>query len=122
MIFFYSKKNAPISPSSFDADLSQKLGNPKFASAYIMSAIVDNDLNFLPIALGDVAKAHGVSKLAEQTGINRRTLYKVFDKKVHPISVLHGWINGVLPSAKNLHHIHSLSEHLKIPISVLHFN
>ncbi|MFN7904038.1 MAG: addiction module antidote protein [Pseudobdellovibrionaceae bacterium] len=84
MIFFYSKKNAPISPSSFDADLSQKLGNPKFASAYIMSAIVDNDLNFLPIALGDVAKAHGVSKFAEQTGINRRTLYKVFDKKVHP--------------------------------------
>ncbi len=70
--------------TSFDADLSQKLRNPKFASVYIMSAIVDNDINFLPIALGDVAKAHGVSKLAEQTGINRRTLYKVFDKKGHP--------------------------------------
>jgi probable addiction module antidote protein len=70
--------------TSFDADLSEKLRNPEFASAYIMSAIVDNDMNFLPIALGDVAKAHGVSKLAEQTGINRRTLYKVFDKKGHP--------------------------------------
>ena len=68
----------------FEADLMEKLRNPEFASAYIMSAIVDNDIEFLPIALGDVAKAHGISKLADETGINRRTLYKVFDKKGHP--------------------------------------
>ncbi len=68
----------------FEVDLMDKLRDPEFASAYIMSAIVDNDMNFLPVALGDVAKAHGVSKLAEETGINRRTLYKVFDKKGHP--------------------------------------
>src|SRR5580698_6822472 len=70
--------------ASFEADLMEKLRNPEFASAYIMSAIVDNDLDFLPIALGDVAKAHGISKLANETGINRRTLYKIFDKKGHP--------------------------------------
>ena len=70
--------------TSFEADLMKKLLDPEFASAYIMSAIVDNDTNFLPVALGDVAKAHGISKLSEETGINRRTLYKVFDKKGHP--------------------------------------
>jgi probable addiction module antidote protein len=70
--------------SGFESDLSEKLRDPEFASAYIMSAIVDNDFSFLPVALGDVAKAHGVSKLAEETGINRRTLYKVFDEKGHP--------------------------------------
>lgn len=70
--------------TSFEADLMEKLRDPEFASAYIMSAIIDNDMNFLPVALGDVAKAHGVSKLAEETGINRRTLYKVFDEKGHP--------------------------------------
>jgi len=70
--------------SGFESDLMNKLRDPEFASAYIMSAIVENDMNFLPIALGDVAKAHGVSKLAEETGINRRTLYKIFDKKGHP--------------------------------------
>ncbi len=53
-------------------------------SHYIMAAIVDNDLEFLPVALGDIAKAHGMSKLAEETGINRRTLYKVFDKNGNP--------------------------------------
>ena len=70
--------------TGFEADLMEKLRDPEFASAYIMSAIVDSDMNFLPIALGDVAKAHGVSKLAEETGINRRTLYKVFDRSGNP--------------------------------------
>lgn len=68
----------------FEDDLMIKLKDPVFASNYIMSAIVDNDLSFLPIALGDVAKAHGLSKLAEHTGINRRTLYKVFDEGGNP--------------------------------------
>jgi probable addiction module antidote protein len=62
----------------------EKLRDPQFASNYIMAAIVDNDMDFLPIALGDVAKAHGISKLSEETGINRRTLYKVFDEKGRP--------------------------------------
>jgi probable addiction module antidote protein len=57
---------------------------PQAMSHYIMAAIVDNDLEFLPVALGDIAKAHGMSKLAEETGINRRTLYKVFDKNGNP--------------------------------------
>jgi probable addiction module antidote protein len=68
----------------FEDDLMMKLRDSEFASAYIMSAIIDNDLSFLPIALGDVAKAHGLSKLAENTGINRRTLYKVFNKDGNP--------------------------------------
>ena len=61
----------------FEDDLMLKLKDPVFA-------IVDNDLSFLPIALGDVAKAHGLAKLAEHTGINRRTLYKVFDQGGNP--------------------------------------
>lgn len=72
----------------FEDDLMLKLKDPDFASAYIMSAVIDNDLEFLPIALGDVAKAHGLSKLAESTGINRRTLYKAFDKEGNPSFVM----------------------------------
>lgn len=69
---------------SFETDLMSNLRDPEFASIYIMSAVVENDLGFIPIALGDVAKAHGISKLAEKTGINRRTLYKVFNKVGNP--------------------------------------
>lgn len=39
-----------------------------------------------------------------------------------PASVLHSWIQGVLPSAKNLHHIAALAKCLELPISVLLFN
>jgi probable addiction module antidote protein len=73
-----------IKLNRFNEDFMEKLRDPEFASNYIMSAIVDNDLDFLPTALGDVAKAHGMSKLAEGTEIHRRTLYKVFDKNSNP--------------------------------------
>lgn len=68
----------------FEDDLVLKLKDSEFASAYLTSAILDSDLEFLTLALGDVAKAHGLSKIAENTGINRRTLYKVFDKEGNP--------------------------------------
>jgi len=38
-----------------------------------------------------------------------------------PASVLHGWLNGTLPSAKNLHHIRTLSNYLCIPVDELLF-
>ncbi len=70
--------------SSFNDDFMEKLRDPEFASHYLMTAIIDNDLEFLPIALGDIAKAHGMSKLSQGTGIHRRTLYKIFDKNANP--------------------------------------
>lgn len=39
-----------------------------------------------------------------------------------PVSVLHGWVNGTLPSAKNLHHVHTLSRHLSLTTDQLLFN
>lgn len=39
-----------------------------------------------------------------------------------PSSVLHSWIHGVLPSAKNLHHVAVLAKYLNIPVSVLLFD
>lgn len=81
---------------TFEDDLMQKLRDPEFASAYISTAILENDMDFLPIALGDVAKAHGLSKLSENTGINRRTLYKVFDKEGNPsFGIISQIMNGL---------------------------
>lgn len=70
--------------TNFQEDLLKRLRDPEFASHYLMAAIADNDLDFLPTALGDIAKAYGMSKLAKETGINRRTLYKVFGKDSNP--------------------------------------
>lgn len=39
-----------------------------------------------------------------------------------PASVLHGWINGTVPSAKNIHHIKTLSDYLNVSIERLLFD
>lgn len=39
-----------------------------------------------------------------------------------PTSVLHSWVQGVLPSAKNLHHVLALAKCLGLPVSTLLFN
>lgn len=39
-----------------------------------------------------------------------------------PQSVLHSWLHGVLPSAKNLHHIAALAKCFDISLSALLFN
>lgn len=38
-----------------------------------------------------------------------------------PISVLHGWINGTSPSAKNIHHLYSLCQYLDLSLDQLLF-
>lgn len=38
-----------------------------------------------------------------------------------PTSILHSWANGTLPSAKNLHHIQTLSKYLGITVEELLF-
>lgn len=39
-----------------------------------------------------------------------------------PTSTLHNWLQGVLPSAKNIHYLDKLGEYFNISISVLLFN
>lgn len=45
---------------------------------YLNLAWQEQDPAFFMTALGNVAKAKGVANLAEQTGLNRESLYKAF--------------------------------------------
>ena len=45
---------------------------------------MDDDPEVFVIALGHVAKARGVANVAEVTGLNRESLYKVFSGKAKP--------------------------------------
>ena len=38
-----------------------------------------------------------------------------------PAATLHAWIHGVLPSAKNLHHVATLASFFELPVSELLF-
>jgi probable addiction module antidote protein len=45
---------------------------------YLRAAIDEDDPNFIAVAIGDIAKARGVSQFASETGLSRETIYKSF--------------------------------------------
>ncbi|MBL6992168.1 MAG: putative addiction module antidote protein [Bacteriovoracaceae bacterium] len=70
--------------NDFQNDLLERLKDSEYAASYIEAAIEENDANFLQIALGDVVKAHGVSKISEITGIARQALYRMISRDGNP--------------------------------------
>ncbi len=51
---------------------------------YLNDAYQEDDSRLFMIALGNVAKAKGVTKIAKETGLNRESLYKVFSGQTSP--------------------------------------
>ena len=45
-------------------------------AAYLEAALEENDTALIAAALGDIARAIGMSKIAEDTGLGRESLYK----------------------------------------------
>lgn len=72
---------------NYEKDLLERLKDPEYASEYLNSVIEDegDDLEerFL-IALSDVAKAYGISKLSKETHLWRKSLYKVLSPEGNP--------------------------------------
>ncbi|MBF0199678.1 MAG: putative addiction module antidote protein [Planctomycetes bacterium] len=59
-------------------DIAEHLRTEEEMSAYLDACIEDsnNDAAFISKALGDIAKAKGMSRIAEETGLSRESLYK----------------------------------------------
>ena len=70
--------------NDFEDDLLERLKDPEYAVVYIESALEENDPDFLQVALGDVIKAHGVSKVSEITGLTRQAIYHIVSKNGNP--------------------------------------
>lgn len=68
--------------SKFDA--SEYLGSEDEIAAYLSAVMVENDPDLLIAALGDIARARGMAKLAEDTGLNRESLYKALRPGAKP--------------------------------------
>lgn len=52
------------------------LKNEEAIAAYLTDILEANDAALLASALGDIARAHGMSKIAKNAGISREALYK----------------------------------------------
>ena len=65
-------------------DVQDFLKTPQQRAAYIEAAFEDGDPSLIADALGDVARALGMTALAKQTGLSREGLYKALSEKGDP--------------------------------------
>ncbi|MCA0431659.1 MAG: putative addiction module antidote protein [Proteobacteria bacterium] len=65
-------------------DPVDRLKTPKAVAAYLEAAFDDGDPALIKAALDDVARAHGVSQLARESGLSREALYKAFGEGGNP--------------------------------------
>ncbi|NQY37009.1 MAG: putative addiction module antidote protein [Alteromonadaceae bacterium] len=56
----------------------------KEINEFLMECYQDSDPNTFVTALGQLVKHHGVSSVAEQSGLNRESMYKTFNGKTQP--------------------------------------
>jgi probable addiction module antidote protein len=57
-------------------DASHYLDNAKSIAAYLTDILEANDAALLASALGDIARARGMTEIAKSAGITREALYK----------------------------------------------
>ena len=63
-----------INTRSFDA--ANYLGSEEEIAKYLELVLEDNDSTLLAAALGDIARARGMTQLAKDTGLSRESLYR----------------------------------------------
>ncbi|HWK72111.1 MAG TPA: addiction module antidote protein [Burkholderiaceae bacterium] len=67
-------------------DASNYLKDEADVAAYLKVAMEDGDPALLAAALGDIAKARGMTQLARDTGLSRESLYKSLSGERAPSS------------------------------------
>ncbi|MGB6605674.1 MAG: addiction module antidote protein [Steroidobacteraceae bacterium] len=65
-------------------DAAEYLRDEADIAAYLEAAAAEEDPRVLAAALGDVARARGMSELARQTGLTREALYRSLSADGNP--------------------------------------
>ena len=71
-----------ITVSKWDA--SEYLDSPEMIHEYLKAALEDGGTELLMAAIGDVAKAKGMTEIAKKTDLNRQNLYKALSANGSP--------------------------------------
>ena len=67
-----------------DFDASADLDNDEIVAEYLTAALEDGNPDVFLAAVGNVAKARGMSAIAESSGLGRESLYKAFAPGAEP--------------------------------------
>jgi probable addiction module antidote protein len=88
-------------------DVSEHLDSAEAIAAYLEAAFEDGEPQVISAALGDVARARGMTELSRETGLSRESLYRALSADGHPefstvVKVLNAF--GIRLEAKPLGH------------------
>jgi len=65
-------------------DPAEHLESEEDMAAYLEAALEDGDPALIAAALGDIARAQGMSQIARKTGLGRESLYKALSPDGNP--------------------------------------
>ncbi len=65
-------------------DPAEHLQSDEDMAAYLEAALVENDPSLVAAALGDIARAKGMSQIARDAGLGRESLYKALSPNGNP--------------------------------------
>jgi probable addiction module antidote protein len=65
-------------------DAAEYLENEADMAAYLQAALEEGEPAIVIQALGDIARARGISQIARQTGLRRESLYKALSPDGNP--------------------------------------
>lgn len=65
-------------------DASEHLDSEEMIFAYMNAALEDGDPALFSAALGDIAKARGMTAIAKETGLSRESLYRALSGDGNP--------------------------------------
>ena len=79
---------------TFTWDVTEHLDTPEAIAEYLVAAFEDGDPKLVTAAIGDVARARGMTDLARETGLSRESLYRSLSEDGNPafstvLKVLH---------------------------------
>jgi probable addiction module antidote protein len=65
-------------------DVAAQLDTPERIALYLEAAFEDGDPALISAAIGDAAKAYGMTRLAKKTGLAREALYRALSDNGNP--------------------------------------
>lgn len=65
-------------------DAARYLNTDEQMAAYLEAALEDGDPRLVTVALGNIARAKGMTEIARKTGLGRESLYKALSTEGNP--------------------------------------
>lgn len=92
-----------LKTTTFDA--AEVLDTPEAVEAFLADAFAEGNPQYIAHALGIVARASGMSQLADKTGLQRQGLYRALSNEGNPefatvLKVLDAWGFDLAPTRR----------------------